>query len=274
MDDDEDTLSVADIININSNKNKYDNKAIRFIDCNTHYELIFMDEFTTPSKFNTIITDILLDLKQADKNKELHIFINSYGGAITTLTALLQQIKEFEYIVTIAMGDADSAGFLLWSMGNERYCSTFSALMHHNISISNIEGKASEVASYGSYISDHYNILIETTGIDKILTKEELERGKHTEIWLLGKDLIKRGAAKDYVEYKNRISIPVSVVADFGNIILKKNIITNKFEVFIKGKDSKEFTYAEVKNLCNKEKLYEKDFFILKGTSKSKSKSK
>ena len=61
---------------------KYENKAIRFYDKGTHCELIFTDDFNLPSsgqmhdgiEANTLITDIVTDLRRANKDKEIHIF--------------------------------------------------------------------------------------------------------------------------------------------------------------------------------------------------------
>lgn len=243
-----------------NSRNKYDNKAIKFLDQNTHYELIFTDNFVMPSKFNTVITDILLDLKNANKEKELHIFINSYGGEISTLVSLLQQISEFEHVVTIAMGDADSAGFLLWCVGHERYCSPYSALMYHSIS-TYTEGKVKEVSGVGDYLSEQMKLIAISVGIENILTPEEISKGDYTEVWFMGEELIKRGKAKDYKEYKNRPIVSATVVIDLGDVVYKKDVNTSLFVPYVVSKDAKTFSYSDILKLLSKKQIHPSDIF-------------
>lgn len=258
MDDNSDILgNFFEALSQPSPKDKYSNKAIRFLDKNTHYELIFTDEFPSSGRFNSVITDILIDLKEAVKTKELHIFINSIGGVLTTLTALMQQIREFEYIVTVVMGEADSAGFMLWALGDEKYCSKYSQLMYHSASTL-MEGKLSELANYSEHMMDSMQIIAEELHIEDLLTKEEIEKGEHTEVWISGKELINRGKAKDYSEYVNREILKGVLVIDMDNMLLKQNPNTHKFEVYLKEDEAKDFTYYDIrKQLMNKDITYE-----------------
>jgi len=194
---------------------KYKDKSLRFYDYDNHYDLIFADEFVLPNNEYTVITDIMVDLKDADKEKEIHIYINSQGGCTNNLCMVLQQLLEFEHRVTICAGSALSSGFLLFCCGHEKYVSVFSELMYHAISTDIENGKPSELIimsrHYGKIMEYYNNILC----MNEILTKEEIEMGETSEVWLTGKDLINRNVAKDYSKFK------------------KKNILS-KVDVFVK----------------------------------------
>jgi len=186
-----------------SSDDKYKDKPLRFKDCDTHYELIFVDEFEYPNKEYTVAADILIDLKDADKSKELHIYINSMGGFVCNLSMLLQQVLEFKYVVTIASGTCMSCGFLLFCCGHERYVSPFSALLYHGISGMSW-GKGVEISAYGKHLEEALALYVKVLGVDKLLTKQELTKGETTELWFLGQEFIKREIAKDYASFKDR----------------------------------------------------------------------
>lgn len=185
---------------------KYDGKPIKFIDKKTHYQLIFTSDFTFPDQQTPIYNDLLIDLKDADKSKEIHVWINSQGGSVTTLMLLSQLIEQFEYIVTLGTGQIDSAGFQFWAMGDERYLSPKTFCMYHAMT-SGMIGKAKQVKDYGDFIERYQQIFMNNVITKNILTPQEIEKGKLTQVWLLGKDLIERGVAIDYSQYKNRQSM-------------------------------------------------------------------
>lgn len=232
-------------------EDKYKDKAIRFIDKNTHYELIFTDEFVSPSsgtlhsdKSYTLITDIIIDMKNADKDKELHIFIGSYGGEVCCLNMIFQQILLFNYRVGINLGMADSCGWMLYFTCHERYTSSFSQFMYHEMSGLRY-GKIKELESDIKFCKEWWNELINHTFTKEILTEEELKLGETSEVWLTGAELIKRGKAKDYSEYINRKTImKLNTAYEFnGKIYLKED---NKFIKYQRSPKSELFTYAEL----------------------------
>lgn len=187
-------------------KDKYQGKPIKFLNKQDHYELIWVSTFSFPDEDCTIYNDLLVDLKEADKSKEIHVWINSYGGSTSALVMLMQLLEQFEYIVTIGTGEIDSAGFDLWAIGDERYIHSKSICMYHTLS-SFFDGKASELKKWGNFISRYSLEFEQMIKAKNILTQEELERGKLTEVYLLGKDLIDRGSAIDFTLYKKRQSM-------------------------------------------------------------------
>ena len=183
---------------------KYFDRNIKFYDMKDRYDLIFNSEFDGESMRNgSVYSDLLIDLKEADKGKELHIWINSKGGDVDLLMLLSQHIETFEYVVTIGTGEIDSAGFMLWCLGDERYLGQKTFCMYHGLSSGNF-GKANEMQEFGVFI-EKYQCVFEAIVRDKgILTEEELKTGRYTEKWFLGKDLIDRGVSYDFVDYADR----------------------------------------------------------------------
>lgn len=200
--------------------NKYDSQAIRWIDKGDHYELIFTDNFVTPSSSagfpggsfgsfrcgSALLTDIIMDMRDGNKAKEVHVFVGSFGGEVAALNMILQQLLTYEYRVGINLGTACSCGWMLLFACQERYVSPFSQAMYHDISCI-CGGKHSELKLNAEFMGRWQDELLKITDTTKVLTEKELELGRTSEVWLTGQQLIERGAAKDYNEYLTR-SIP------------------------------------------------------------------
>src|SRR5574344_889434 len=110
-------------------KNKNDpfaGKTLRFYESDDHYEMHLCGDFHGISdeddgNEHSDFIRICQELRAADHDKELHIFINSYGGYMDSLLMLLHDVTAFKHIVTITTSTAASCGFLLWIVGDERY---------------------------------------------------------------------------------------------------------------------------------------------------------
>ena len=188
---------------------KYKSQPIRFSEKGDHYELVFTDDFIVPSsggdglKQYTIITDVLMDMRNADHDKELHIFIGSYGGMAHALNMILQQVLEFKHRIAINLGMADSCGWMLTFACQERYGSPYCEYVYHEMSCFGF-GKISEIKNSNEFYRNWWSELLERTDTKNVLTEEELKLGETSEVWLTGKQLIERGAIKDYSEYVKR----------------------------------------------------------------------
>ena len=182
---------------------------VQFIEKRKNYELILMDDFPVMSSSSDPnceqFVELFSALKDCDKNKELHIFINSYGGSVDTLNILLQQIIQFKYRVGICCGIACSCGCDLLFTCNERYISPFSQVLYHDISISqNGDEKISNVMNVATFSKEWSEEIDRVSCIRFFLTNEEKEKGRLSDVYFTGKELIARGACKDYSEYLNR----------------------------------------------------------------------
>jgi ATP-dependent protease ClpP protease subunit len=242
-------------------QDKYANKAIRFVEKPTHYELLFTDDFNMPSSgeggtpANTLMTDIVADLKAADKTKELHIFVSSFGGYVNCLNMLLQQVNQFKHKVGINLGTACSCGFMLLACCEEIYTAPYAMFMYHAMWTVSV-GKVEEIKHKTDFEHKWWDMLVETSYVKDILTPEEIEKGKLTEVWLTGAELIERGAANDYAVYNARI-IPTEITGFYevnGEIFRREG---NKYVKYVKEKPMKKnnensFTYSMLLDLtCN-----------------------
>jgi len=182
---------------------KYVQQPICFKDCEDHYELTYTGEFESVGKDSIAAMQAMQDLRNGDKDIELHIFINSVGGDVENLAMIMQQVLQYKHRVTICCGAALSAGFLLWACGHEKYVSPYGELMYHTI-WSCYEGKGTELSSYGKHIENLTQKLITAVDISSLIPDDDVVKGKSTEVWYTGDDFIKSGRAKDYSEYCNR----------------------------------------------------------------------
>ena len=181
---------------------KYDNATIRWIDKGSHYELIFTDDFIALSSTshnaekgfifsrsgNALLTDILMDMRDGDKSKEVHVFVGSFGGEVAALNMILQQLLAYEYRVGINLGTACSCGWMLLFACQERYVSTFSQAMYHDIS-SFHGGKHTELQRNAEFMGRWQKELLKITDTVNVLTEKELELGRTTEVWFTGRPL-------------------------------------------------------------------------------------
>lgn len=199
---------------------KYCDKPIKFTEKDDNYDLVFASDFLSADQDSPVYADLLCDLKEADKSKEIHVWVNSCGGEVSTLTLLRQQLEGFDYVVTIGTGEIDSAGFMLWLCGDERYLSPFTFCMYHSLS-SGQYGKAEEMKEYGNFLRN-YQGAFESLA-DGVLTKEELDRGRYTEVWLLGSQLIERGVALPFSDYARRTRlVEIEAYEAGGEVFLKR----------------------------------------------------
>ena len=238
---------------------KYSKCAIRWIDKNDHYELVFTDDFVTPSSSgrtsapgsglgslfgNALLTDIVIDMRDGDKSREVHVFVGSFGGEVAALNMILQQLLTYQYRVGINLGTACSCGWMLFFACQERYVSPFSQAMYHDIS-SLCLGKHSEMQRSAEFMNRWQKELLKCTDTEKFLTKKEMELAQTSEVWFTGRELIERGAAKDYAEYlERRIPFPARDVVRMGGDLYAKNL-DGKWERFAKTDDTP-LTYPEL----------------------------
>ena len=239
---------------------KYKDKAIRFIDKGTYYELIFCDDFVSPTSGNfssdskpyTLLTDVIMDMKNANHSKEIHIFVASFGGQVEALAMILQQILEFRYRVGINLGMADSCGWMLLFACQERYASPFSEFLYHGMSSISF-GKVHELRNVTNYYEKWFAEIMDRTDTKKVLTKEEIKLGETSEVWLTGAELIKRGAVKDYAEYvKRKVPTGTYCCKIDDKIYFSEN--GNDFILYQKNPKVKPLTYTEIVAEFNKKK--------------------
>lgn len=248
----------------------YQNSTIKFLNKDKHYELWFTTGFESISGTDTkpIFTQLLYDLHHADKSKELHIFISSFGGSCDALVAIMTQVNLFNRVVTVALGDADSCGFILWSCGYERYASPMSSFLHHP-AFAITAGNPTSLATYTALVNELDDLLEAQTNISEILTPEEIELAKTADVWILGKELISRNACMDIATYKDRMVVEVDCdgYTKINGAMYKLHSKTGKFIPLVEVKN-KLLSAAELFKPAKQDTIKKKDKSIKKNKQK------
>ena len=131
-----------------------------------------------------------------DQLKKITLLIFSYGGDLSQATALCDVIETSRIpIVTVCMGVAMSAGFLIFLAGKERYILPQSTLLIHKGRAA-FEGSADEIneaqKNYKKTLEKVKDYIIGHTAIDEKTFKKNQSRDWYIE----GEDIIKYGIGK------------------------------------------------------------------------------
>lgn len=146
---------------------------------------IFLGTVIDDTVANDIISQ-LLTLHQSDSEADITIYVNSPGGSVTALTAILDTMRYVDNeISTLCIGQAASASAVLLAGGTlgKRMALPNARVMIHQPSIhgggrgqaSDIEIQAEEIVRLSEWVTQE---LHETTGKDIKTLKKDLERDK------------------------------------------------------------------------------------------------
>jgi ATP-dependent Clp protease protease subunit len=79
--------------------------------------------------------DAVVSKSKQDINKPIVVYIDSYGGNVDALAKMISTLEEIPNpIVTVCQGKAMSAGAILLSHGDIRFCDPHSRVMIHEVS--------------------------------------------------------------------------------------------------------------------------------------------
>ena len=143
--------------------------------------IIFITDQVADPMANTIIAQLLF-LESEDPDKDIHMYINSPGGSVTSGMAIydtMQYIKSD--VATICMGQASSMGAVLLAAGtkDKRYALPHSRIMIHQ-PLGGAQGQATDIdiqAKEILKIRDSLNrILADHTGTDIKRIRKDTER--------------------------------------------------------------------------------------------------
>jgi len=215
-------------------KDKYAGRPIKYIEREDRYDLIFADVFSDDRSDFVIYADLLNDIKESDKSKEIHLWVNSMGGSVTILMMLSSLIEEFEHVVSIGLGEVDSAGFNFWCLGKERYIGEHTTCLYHSVSGESF-GKSSEMNELSLFMMKYQGEFERM--VSDILTEEEIKKGRYTELFFLGRELIDRGVALPYNKYSHREKfVPISAYRYDEEIYVSVNGLYHSVEISDIGK--------------------------------------
>ncbi|MBG24161.1 MAG: hypothetical protein CMF22_12000 [Idiomarinaceae bacterium] len=167
-------------------------------------ELHLRGEFNSPQENTRELAELY---RLAESVPTLMIYINSPGGRVDLMLELFTIMDKFRHTITVVCSEAASAGFMLWARGDIRVVQPHSELMAHRESYG-FYGKTSQhednvVAKQKRFT----RIYTEVT--EGILTDEEFERSKYTEITLSDEDALERGCAISWEQFNAKDTEPV-----------------------------------------------------------------
>lgn len=147
--------------------------------------IIFLGTPIDDTAANDIMSQLLI-LEQLDNDSDITLYINSPGGSMTALTAILDTMRYVQSdITTICLGQAASAAAVLLAGGTKgkRMALPNARIMIHQPAINGGgRGQASDIAIQAEEIirmSDWLaNELHKTTGQDLDILRKDLDRDK------------------------------------------------------------------------------------------------
>ena len=163
------------------------------------------------------IADELVQLTSLSEQYDtIAVTINSPGGCVESLSDILSIVRKFDTIITIGGGQICSAGFLLWAAGHVRVIKEYTTIMAHRESYG-YTGKTNQHMDVSKHWENVGNrLLVDFLG--GILTTEELEKSKYTEVFFTDQDMIERNAAitwKQFIE-RDSMMLDFTTVMHFG----------------------------------------------------------
>lgn len=135
-----------------------------------------------------------------EERKPIQILINTDGGCLNSIMNLANTIKLSKTpVITIAMGKAFSAGFLLLLAGHKRYCfeNTEGLLHSGNFGIRNSTEKVMDYIDHTrkiekkvkDYVTENSNI-----------TPDEYEKNYRNEWYMTSEELLQRGIIHEIID--------------------------------------------------------------------------
>lgn len=177
---------------------------------------VFLFDYFYNETSEKIVSKLLELDNQA--NDTIYLFINSYGGAVNDLVAILDTINNIKSPVsTICLGEADSCGAVLLASGEKgmRYIGEQSRVMIHEVSALTF-GKVSELEE-SLKIANEYNDVI-VNNLAKATNKSYdyiKEFIKGNDKWFKAKETIEFGLADKVLSTEEALLITNSINKKF-----------------------------------------------------------
>lgn len=156
-------------------------------------------KFPSPEEISTEIATIYALAEEFDS---VIIFINSEGGQLRTLVELMSAFNLFKTKITVGSGSVASAGFILWSLGDIRVVQKYTSFMAHREAYS-LYGKTDQQRDYVDHLDNLYNRMYNDL-IGDLLTEDELQMAKRSEVFFSSDQLVDREAAMAWEEFVKR----------------------------------------------------------------------
>lgn len=161
-----------------------------------------IDEYYNLVELSKIIIQMNMEEKDIPKEelKPIYIWIHSYGGDLEQANAMIDIMAASRIpIVTVAMGVAMSAGFMLFLAGHKRYAFKHSNLMVHEGSAA-FSGTAEQIEeaqkNYKKQINEMKEYILLRTTIDE----KTFNKNKSKDWYLTSDELVKFNVVDKLIE--------------------------------------------------------------------------
>lgn len=146
-----------------------------------------------------IIIQMNIEEKDIENPKPIRLFIHSYGGDIEQALFFCDLVKSSRIpIITIGMGVAMSAGFLIFLSGKKRYAFPHTSMLVHSGSAA-FQGTAEQIEeaqrNYKKQIGQMKSYILANTNIDE----KTFNKNKSKDWYLSSDELIKFGIIDEII---------------------------------------------------------------------------
>ena len=170
-----------------------DNKEYRYIFEKNNLGNKLEIYLTGDVDFDRDFINLIKEIKSLGEKDEIHIYINNYGGAVSTLIQLLNALKSTKAkTISYLEGYACSAASMVFLACDELILNNFSVLMLHYYFSGNSYQKGCDIELSTEFTKKHFQYICSEIYKD-ILTKKELEsmfNGK--DFWFTKDEIIER----------------------------------------------------------------------------------
>lgn len=199
---------------------------------NKYYQLVENEEISELYIFGDIVDDAWFENEvegaslckeiQNIKSKQINVYINSYGGSVSSGLAIYNQLKQHSAkVTTICQGFGCSIASVIFMAGDERLVSNASLLMVH-MPWTVCSGNAKDFRKQAEDLDKIAQASI-TAYMEKInISEEKLIEMLDNETWLTAQECIEMGFATGIIENKEENVVAQSVKMSLINMIKEK----------------------------------------------------
>lgn len=158
-----------------------------------------IDEDYSLVELSKIIIQMNIEEKDVENPKPIRIFLHSYGGDIEQALYFCDLVKSSRIpIITIGMGVAMSAGFLIFLAGKKRYAFEHTSMLVHSGSAA-FQGTAEQIEeaqkNYKKQIEQMKSYILANTTIDE----KTFNKNRNKDWYLSSDELLKYGIIDEVI---------------------------------------------------------------------------
>ena len=158
-----------------------------------------IDEDYSLVELSKIIIQMNIEEKDVESPDPIRLFIHSYGGDIEQALFFCDLVKSSRIpIITIGMGVAMSAGFLIFLSGKKRYAFSHTSMLVHSGSAA-FQGTAEQIEeaqkNYKKQIEQMKSYILDNTTIDE----KTFNKNRNKDWYLSSDELLKYGVIDEVI---------------------------------------------------------------------------